>query len=314
VKTLIVSKTRVLLTLIVVFAGSLVFFIACNKSESLPVLTTDNVTGITRTTATSGGNITDDGGASIKSRGVCWNTSASPATSDNKVIAGSGAGSFTGELTNLTPGTMYYVRAFATNSVGTAYGNEVTFTTELTSLATVTTSAVSSITSTTAVSGGEVTSDGGETVTARGVCWSTSENPTTADSKTDDGSGTGIFVSSLMDLSPNTTYYVRAYSTNNTGTAYGDQVTFTTQGTQGLNEVLIQGFAFVPATITIPANTTVTWTNKDAAAHTVTSNTGDFDSGSMATNDTYSHLFTTPGSYPYHCTFHPDMTATVVVN
>jgi plastocyanin len=87
-----------------------------------------------------------------------------------------------------------------------------------------------------------------------------------------------------------------------------------TQGTPGANEVFIQNMAFDPVTITVTANTTITWTNKDGPAHTVTSNTGLFDSGSMSTNATFSHLFATPGSYPYHCTFHPSMTATVVVN
>ncbi len=93
---------------------------------------------------------------------------------------------------------------------------------------TVTTASVISITQTTATSGGNVTSDGGTTVTARGVCWNTSPNPTTANSKTTDGSGTGAFVSSLTGLTPGTPYYVRAYATNSVGTAYGNEVSFTT--------------------------------------------------------------------------------------
>jgi plastocyanin len=82
----------------------------------------------------------------------------------------------------------------------------------------------------------------------------------------------------------------------------------------GINEVFIQNMAFDPVTISVPANTTITWTNKDGVAHTVTSNTGLFDSGSMGANETYSHLFTTAGSYPYRCTFHSGMTGTVTVN
>jgi len=82
----------------------------------------------------------------------------------------------------------------------------------------------------------------------------------------------------------------------------------------GANEVWIQGMAFNPATITVNAGTTITWTNKDGVAHTVTSNTGVFDSGTMNVNGTYSHLFSIAGSFPYHCTIHPSMTATVVVN
>ena len=94
-------------------------------------------------------------------------------------------------------------------------------------LPTVTTAAVTNITQTTATSGGTVTSDGGATVTARGVCWNTSSNPTTANSHTTDGSGTGTFVSNLTGLTPLTLYYVRAYATNSVGTAYGNELSFT---------------------------------------------------------------------------------------
>ena len=83
--------------------------------------------------------------------------------------------------------------------------------------------------------GGNVTADGGATVTARGICWSTSQNPTISGSHTTDGTGTGTFTSNMTGLEPNTTYYVRAYATNSAGTAYGDQVSFTTlpDGIQG---------------------------------------------------------------------------------
>jgi len=93
--------------------------------------------------------------------------------------------------------------------------------------ATVTTDAIIDITPTTATSGGNVTSDGGSPVTARGICWNTSPNPTTANSFTTDGSGTGTFVSNLTGLTANTPYYVRAYATNGVGTAYGNEVSFT---------------------------------------------------------------------------------------
>jgi len=82
----------------------------------------------------------------------------------------------------------------------------------------------------------------------------------------------------------------------------------------GANEILIQGMAFSPSTITFTAGTTITWTNKDGVPHTVTSNTGIFNSGSIGSNGTYSHLFNTAGTFPYKCTIHPSMTATVVVN
>lgn len=95
-------------------------------------------------------------------------------------------------------------------------------------LPTLTTAAITSIETTTAISGGIISSDGASNVTSRGICWSTNTNPTTADSKTSDGTGTGTFVSNLTGLLPNTTYYVRAYATNSVGTAYGNQVSFST--------------------------------------------------------------------------------------
>ncbi len=93
---------------------------------------------------------------------------------------------------------------------------------------TVTTTAITSITDITAMSGGDVTENGGESVTARGICWSTSETPTLADNFTEDGNGTGVFSSEMTGLTEQTTYYVRAYATNSVGTSYGDEVSFDT--------------------------------------------------------------------------------------
>lgn len=90
-----------------------------------PAVTTKSITNITETSATAGGSITDDGGSTIISRGVCWNTIGNPTINDNKTIDGSGKGSFTSELTNLIAEQEYHVRAFATNSYGTGYGKEV---------------------------------------------------------------------------------------------------------------------------------------------------------------------------------------------
>ena len=105
---------------------------------------------------------------------------------------------------------------------------------------TVTTAAVTGVTATTATGGGTVTSDGGATVTARGVCWSTSANPTTSDNCTNDGTGTGSFITSITGLSANTPYHVRAYATNSAGTAYGLEQDFTTIG--GTNLIVNGGF------------------------------------------------------------------------
>ena len=209
----------------------------------LPTVTTNDATDITQTTATSGGNVVSDGGATVTVRGVCWSTSSNPSTADNHTTDGSGIGAFVSYLTGLTQNTFYYVRAYATNSVGTAYGNEITFTTlSNVTLPTVTTDDATDITQTTATSGGNVTSDGGGTVTARGVCWSTTSNPTLSDSHTTDGSGLGAFVSYITGLTENTQYYVRAYATNSVGTAYGNEVVFTTQGPcDGIQSFLYAG-------------------------------------------------------------------------
>ncbi len=94
--------------------------------------------------------------------------------------------------------------------------------------ATLTTTPVSSITGNSAISGGNITNDGDTVVTARGVCWNTSPNPTIADFKTTDGTGTGLFISNLTGLTENAVYYIRAYATNSVGTAYGNELSFTT--------------------------------------------------------------------------------------
>jgi uncharacterized protein (TIGR02145 family) len=205
--------------------------IPTGKGNALPLLFTTEVSSITGTSAISGGSITAEGGFPITGRGVCWDTQQNPTIGDYKTYDGNGTGYFTSSLTGLNTGTTYYVRAYATNSAGTAYGNQISFTTSSILLPDVTTNTVQSISSNSAVCGGNVTTDGGGTVTARGVCWSTSQNPTIANNKTYDGSGLGSFTSNITDLSPETTYYVRAYATNAAGTSYGDQVSFTTTGT-----------------------------------------------------------------------------------
>ena len=202
--------------------------ISFTTAGNIPTVTTAAVTGITRTTAISGGNITSDGCISITVRGVCWSTSANPTVAGAHTTNGSGPGSFTSNLTGLSPNTTYHVRAYATHSQGTAYGNNVSFTTPPVTLATLTTNSVTSITSTTAVSGGNITNDGGGTITARGVCWNTSANPTISNPHTNNGTGSGNFTSNITGLTSGTTYYLRAYATNSAGTGYGNQYSFIT--------------------------------------------------------------------------------------
>ncbi|MBI5009561.1 MAG: DUF1566 domain-containing protein [Bacteroidia bacterium] len=194
----------------------------------LPVIATDQITNITGTGATSGGNISNDGGAAIISRGVCWNTSGAPTPDGPKTTDGSGTGVFTSTITGLTTNTKYYVRAYAINSIGISFGAEFNFTTLGITTATLTTTAITSIQKTTAIGGGNITDNGGSTITASGVCWSLNQTPTLADSHTTDNATFGVFNSQLTLLSPGKTYFVRAYATNASGTAYGAQVSFIT--------------------------------------------------------------------------------------
>ena len=334
-----------------------------SQSQTIPTVTTTSISSITRTTALGGGNVTSDGGAAVTARGLCWNTIGNPTISDSKTSNGTGTGTFTSSITGLSANTTYYVRAYATNSMGTAYGEQksvttsafislcsaldncnlafthsgntewfghtsvsyyggssvqsgpishsqqstlvttvtgpgilrfywkvssesscdklnfyigttlkdnisgdkdwqlkeyeisegnhtlkwsytkdgsgssgqdcgwldkIAFTTVNATIPTVTTARITNILLTTASSGGEVISSGLAAITARGVCWNTTGNPSITDNKTTDKTGTGTYISNITELAANTTYYVRAYATNSQGTAYGSQVTFKT--------------------------------------------------------------------------------------
>ena len=199
-------------------------------TATTPTVTTTSISNITTTTATGGGNITADGGASVMAKGVCWNTSTNPTISNSKTTDSSALGSFTSAITGLTSGTVYHVRAYAINSIGTAYGSEVLFTTATpnATIPIVATASISGITQTTASCGGDISSDGGASVTVRGVCWNTSMNPNITNSHTSDGIGKGAFTSSITGLVASAVYHVRSYATNSVGTAYGSDVQFTT--------------------------------------------------------------------------------------
>ena len=374
-------------------------------SITSPTVTTTSISTYDGTTATLGGNVTADGGASVTERGVVYNTSSNPTTSNTKVQIGTGTGSFSQMVSGLSAETQYYVRAYAINSIGTSYGSQVTFTTTIdngrgggggavppsvntitfddqghsntnllgndykitnngvefnlynngtsgpygfeyrssggscaagggwlnvtgggttevtlttssgdefdfegfdfindftcysytftftvtgykdgsavsgavyqgsagsttntinlsgdadfnsvdevvisssimngagidnivwqhsassSSAPTVTTTSISTYDSTTATLGGNVTADGGATVTESGVVYNTTGTPTTSDTKVSIGTGTGSFSQSVTGLTLNTTYYVRAYAINSEGTSYGSVEQFTT--------------------------------------------------------------------------------------
>ena len=206
----------------------------------LPTVTTSEVTNISGTKADCRCNVTSEGDFTVTARGVCWSTADNPTIDDSHTVDGGGAGSFTSNITGLTENTTYYVRAYATSSAGTAYGATRTFKTTEYIFPTVTTSEVDYISAITAKCGGEVT-EGDYTVTARGVCWSTADNPTIDDSHTVDGGGAGSFTSNITGLTENTTYYVRAYATSSAGTAYGETMTFETNNP---NTFTVNGVSF----------------------------------------------------------------------
>ncbi|MDB5268891.1 MAG: hypothetical protein JWP58_1931 [Hymenobacter sp.] len=197
-----------------------------------PTVTTAAATSITSTSAVLGGSVTADGGDAVTGRGVVYSpTNTTPAIAGTGVTQdanGTGTGTFSKTISALTPGTTYYVRAYATNSAGTSYGAVQSFTT--TAVApTVTTDAATSIATTSAVLGGSVTADGGAAVSERGVVYSTTNTtPTTSDTKDTNGTGTGTFSETITGLTSRTTYYVRAYAINSVGTSYGAVQTFTT--------------------------------------------------------------------------------------
>lgn len=214
----------------IILAGLLLLFMFnCKKEDSgiVPTISISSVTTSSATGAASGGDITNEGTVAVTSRGVCWSTKQNPTITDYRTIDGSGSGSFTSSINGLSPGITYYLRAYAINAVGVGYSAQITFSTVAT-VPVLTTSALSSVTVNSAVSGGNISSNGGAAITARGICWSTSQNPTIAGSKTNDGTGTGTFTSSITGLSAGVAYYFRAYATNSAGTGYGNQLTAVT--------------------------------------------------------------------------------------
>ena len=227
-------KKELKLLAYVFFSALMTIFVSCKKDAEIPTVTTTTVSLITETTAESGGTVTSSGGVDVIARGICWSTSHNPTAAGSKTIDGTGSGTFTSNMTDLSPNTAYYVRAYAVNSVGTSYGNEVSFISSQIGLATLTTTEVTSITSKGAISGGNITAEGGDPITARGVCWGTEINPTISNNKTTDESGIGSFTSDLTGfLILGTTYFIRAYAVNSAGVAYGNQFSFTTSYAQG---------------------------------------------------------------------------------
>ena len=195
-------------------------------------ISTSSITDISSYTATCGGSLNHDGSIALTYRGICWrSTIENPTVFDSSVRdTSTGEGSYVSYLTNLNANTRYHVKAFAYNSDGIAYGQDVSFYT-LPGIPTVLTLAAINISTNCASSYSYLQNDGSSSIINKGVCWNTSINPTILNSYTQDGSITGGYVSHITGLYPNTVYFIRAYATNAYGTAYGIDVSFNTLDT-----------------------------------------------------------------------------------
>lgn len=216
--------------------GSVLSFTTADYS--LPSLNTDEPKNIGYTTVDLGGIILTSGGANVTSRGICYSINPNPTINDGKVIIGSGLGSFTLNLTNLKDNTKYYIRAFATNAKGTAYGNEISFTTTEFKVPSLNTKEVNSVGSTSIIAGSEILDNGGTEIIERGFCINTSGTPTIMDTKILSGNGSGSFFSEINNLKESTVYYLRPYALNVKGIGYGKELSFKTLSSLSIGQNL----------------------------------------------------------------------------
>jgi len=191
-------------------------------SFSSVITNIDSFDGVTGTSASFKVVVQSD--IEVLSRGICWSTAPDPTIENNKLDGGKGPGSFSISLTGLTLGTSYYVRPYATNREGIFYGDPVTFTTK--NFPKVATRQLVNEGTFIVVSGAEVLDNGGFNNVISGICWSTHPAPTLSDNINNDKGGI-IYYNEMPGLKPGITYYVRAYATNEIGTAYGNEIVFT---------------------------------------------------------------------------------------
>ena len=188
-----------------------------------PVVETSSVESYSSTNITVSGVVLQDNGAEVTEKGICWSTSSQDSTNNKKVPAGAGLGSFTVEVKGFSVDTIYYLRAYAINAKGTAYGQEVI---KHIALPTVKTSVFNDNKEGKAKVGGNVVDMGYSEITARGICWSFSNEPTIQDNVFNFTPGTGAFSGYLEKINGGKPYHIRAFATNSIGTSYGEEVIF----------------------------------------------------------------------------------------
>jgi uncharacterized protein YegP (UPF0339 family) len=195
-----------------------------------PAVKTLEATKVDSTTAKLNGTVNGYGLSTTVTFEYGTTTSyGSTVTASESPVTQNGVTNVSADISGLLCGITYHFRIKAGNSKWiNFYSPDSTFTSG--HIPTLTTASISGITTTTAVSGGNIAGDGCTAITLSGVCWSKTANPTTSDSKTSDGVGSGQYVSNIIGLSAGTTYHIRAYATNSAGTAYGDDVSFSTLG------------------------------------------------------------------------------------
>ena len=246
-----------------------ILFIGCKKDDqkpsTVPVLSTSAATSITRFTATTGGNISDDGNLNIQERGVCYSdTTATPTIYNWKTSEAAGTGAFTSGLKDLLPNTTYYVRAYAKNLKGVGYGSVITFATEpMGPIPVLGASAMVENNSTFAVLSSSISSDAGSPIIDRGFCWAINKIPTIKDKNTQKGGSVGNFSDTLKGLTYATSYWVRSYATNSNGVGYGEPFPFKTNAgvpvltTQAPTDIY-QGTVTLNGTLTYNAGAEIT--------------------------------------------------------
>jgi len=187
---------------------------SCSPSTAPTITTTNAASSITCTGATSGATTISDGGASITDKGVCWNTSTNPTTANSKTSNGTGTGNFSSSITGLTGGTTYYVRAYATNSVGTSYGPVISFTASAATPAAPTASAASSVSCT------SMSANWSAAANATGYYLDVNTNNTFTGTAILNNQSTGnVTTYSVTGLTASTTYYYRVRAFNACGTS-----------------------------------------------------------------------------------------------